>query len=154
VRLSSQEEYGLRCLLQVARRGRLQPVPILEIARAEGLSPEYAGKLLRELRLAGLVASTKGSRGGYRLARPPAELTVWQVLHALGGALFPDDFCECHPGQHSDCVHTTDCSLRALWRSVDGVLRAHLQGVTLADLVREEESMALWLEPEPMEAGR
>lgn len=134
MQLSAQEEYGLRCLLQVARERGPDPATIPEIAAREGLSPEYAAKLLRALRQADLVVSTRGAGGGYRLARPAHEITVWEVIQALGGSLFPAEFCESHPGQRPDCVHTTACSLRPVWSAVESAIRGVLVKVTLADL--------------------
>jgi len=148
MQLSAQEEYGLRCLLQVARHEDTEgaePLRIPEIAAAEGLSPEYAAKLLRSLRQGGLVVSTRGATGGYRLARPADEINVWQVLGVLGGTLFSDTFCASHPGQLRDCIHTTDCSVRALWRWVGGAVGEALKGVTLADMYRGEHPMGRWL---------
>src|SRR5262245_10561252 len=98
MQLLAQEEYGLRCLIQVARHSGEDPITIPEIAGSEGLSPEYAAKLLRALRVAELVTSTRGAGGGYRLARPAREITAWQVVQALGGSLFSKDFCDSHGG--------------------------------------------------------
>ena len=86
MQLLAQEEYGLRCLLQVAQQRGSDPLSIQAVAEAEGLSPEYAAKLMRALRQAGLVQSTRGAAGGYRLSRPPASITVWDVIQALGGS--------------------------------------------------------------------
>jgi Rrf2 family protein len=141
MQLSATEEYGLRCLLQVARERGPEPATIPEIAAREGLSPEYAAKLLRALRQADLVVSTRGAGGGYRLARPAREITVWEVVQALGGSIFPAEFCESHPGQRHDCVHTTACSLRPVWSAVESAIRGVLQGVTLADLARAERPL-------------
>lgn len=157
MQLLATEEYGLRCLVQVARHEGERPLTIPEIAAAEGLSTEYTGKLMRALREGGLVKSTRGAGGGYRLARPADDLTPWDVISALGGSLFPESFCDTHPGQRRDCVHNADCSIRALWRRVEGAVRAVLSSVTLADLRREESVMAIWLdsrtgEPESPEA--
>ena len=116
--LLAQEEYGLRCLLQVARYPGPGPMTIPEIAEGEGLSPEYTAKLMRALRQSGLVTSTRGPGGGYRLSGDPHTITVWEVVAALGGLFFPESFCESHPGRQGDCVHTRNCSLRALWRAV------------------------------------
>jgi Rrf2 family protein len=138
MQLLAQEEYGLRCLIQVARHTDPDPITIPEIAEAEGLSPEYAAKLLRALRQADLVVSTRGAGGGYRLSRPAREITAWQVVQALGGSLFPREFCESHPGQRHDCVHTSGCSIRGLWGAVESAVRGVLDGVTLADLARSE----------------
>ena len=140
MQLLAQEEYGLRCLIQVARHAGPDPLTIPEIAAAEGLSPEYTAKLLRALRQAELVVSTRGAGGGYRLARPAREVTAWQVVQALGGSLFPKEFCESHPGQRHDCVHTGACSIRGLWSAVEGAVRGVLEGVTLAELARTDTS--------------
>jgi len=142
--LQANEEYGLRCLLQVAaREGH---VSIAEIARAEGLSAEYTAKLMRQLRLGRLVESVRGAGGGYRLARPAREISVWSALRALGGEPFPTDFCAYHPGQARHCIRTGDCALRALWQSVKQTLRSTLEGIHLEDLRRDERAMTLWLD--------
>jgi Rrf2 family transcriptional regulator, cysteine metabolism repressor len=138
MQLLAQEEYGLRCLLTVARHAGPDPITIPEIAASEGLSSDYAAKLMRALRQAELVVSSRGAGGGYRLSRPAPEITAWQVVQALGGSLFPREFCESHPGQRHDCVHTTGCSIRGLWSAVEGAVRGVLEGVTIADLARAE----------------
>jgi Rrf2 family protein len=147
MQLLASEEYGLRCLLQVARSNDGSPVSISQIAGAEGLSPEYTAKLMRELRIGGLVDSVRGAEGGYRLTRPARDISVWSALQVLGGEFFPEHFCDCHPGQRENCVRTSDCSLRALWRTVKAALRATLEGISLADLGRDERAMATWLDP-------
>ena len=140
MQLLAQEEYGLRCLVELSRHPRDRPRTIREIAEAEGLSPDYAAKLLRELRRGGLVASTRGAAGGYRLTRAAGEITAWDAIQVLGGSLLPDSFCECHAGQQDKCVRSGDCALRALWRSVDDAVRGVLHGVTLEDLHQTEGS--------------
>jgi Rrf2 family protein len=149
MQLLAQEEYGLRCLLQLARGGAGART-IQEIAEAEGLSPDYAAKLLRELRRGGLVESTRGAAGGYRLAREARAITAWDAIAVLGGALFPDGFCECHPGRAARCVRSQDCALRAIWRAADDAVRAVLSRVTLADLVGTETAMCARLETLPI----
>jgi Rrf2 family protein len=143
--ISPTEDYGLRCLLQVAFHPGPRPMSTPAIARREGLGPEYVGLLMQKLRLGGLVESTRGAAGGYRLARPANEISVWEVIRVVGGEFLPQEFCQCHPGRGADCVHLTDCSIRALWRTVEGSLREVLQGITLADLQRDETSMETWL---------
>jgi Rrf2 family protein len=136
MRFLSQEEYGLRCLLQVARHQQNGLVTMAEVAEAEGLSAEYAGRLLQELRRGGLVKSEKGPGGGYKLGRPAAEISLWQAIEVLGGPLFPDDFCACHPGQRRTCIHVTECAVREVWREANERLRDFLQGIALADVMR------------------
>jgi Rrf2 family protein len=136
MQLLAQEEYGLRCLLQVAQHGGPDPLSIQAVAEREGLSPEYSAKLMRALRQAGLVQSTRGAAGGYRLSRPADRITVWEVIQALGGPIYSDAFCDSHPGLRRDCVHTTGCSIRGLWLSVESAVRGVLEKVTLAELAR------------------
>ncbi len=147
MQLSAQEEYGLRCLVQVARQGDGDPLSIHTISECEGLSPEYGAKLMRALRQASLVVSIRGAAGGYLLSRPPEAIDVWQVIQALGGSFFPDGFCDTHPGQLRDCVHSLDCSIRGLWHKVEIAVREVLEQVTLADLLRNENSLLTLLEP-------
>jgi Rrf2 family protein len=150
MQLSAQEEYGLRCLLQVARHEGEEPLRIPEIAAREGLSPEYTAKLMRTLRQGGLVVSTRGATGGYRLARTAGEISVWEALGVLGGPLFSDEFCSSHPGNRRDCVHSTDCSVRALWRWVGTAVGEVLRGITLADMTRTEKPMGRWLDSDEL----
>ena len=146
----AQEEYGLRCLLQVAQHESSEPLTIPAIADREGLSPEYTAKLMRALRRAGLVTSTRGAAGGYQLARPATDINTWEVIRSLGGTFFPDEFCDAHPGQLRSCVHTRGCSIRGLWSVVESSVRSVMEKVTLADLKRDEQAMVIWLEtPEP-----
>lgn len=147
MQLLAQDEYGLRCLVQVAQHRGPEPLTIQAVARREGLSPEYAAKLMRALRRAELVVSTRGAAGGYRLARPAGEISAWDVIEALGGSFFPNEFCDSHPGQLRDCIHTTNCHIRGLWSSVEGAVRSVMESVTVADLAREAPHPELIPEP-------
>ena len=140
------EEYGLRCLLQVAFHPGPEPLTAPEIGRREGLGPEYVARIMRALRAGGLVVSTRGAAGGYRLPRPADEISVWEALRVLGGEFFSEQFCDCRPGQRRDCVHVDDCSVRALWRKLEASLRHALEQISLDDLQRNERSMTSWLD--------
>jgi Rrf2 family protein len=137
MKFTSHEEYGLRCLLRVARQ--TGSATILEVSRAEGISEAYVAKLLRILRLSGFLTSARGMSGGYTLSRPPAEIVVGDVLNALGGRLFEDDFCRRHSGTVRDCTRSVDCSVRTLWNRVQLSVDQILGRTTLADLVGENE---------------
>lgn len=133
--LLAREETGLRCLLQVARCGAPgRPVPIAQIAGEEGISGMYAAKLMRQLRLAGLVDSTRGAAGGYLLSRPAASITVWDAIHALDESFLPELPCECEPADRVDCRRTTTCAVSSLWRRLGDEIRRSLESVTLSEL--------------------
>lgn len=137
MRFTAQEEYGLRCMLQLARRAAApgDSLSMGEIAEAESLTPPYVAKLLRTLRKAGLVDAIRGQKGGYHLVRPPAQISVGEVLVALGGRLYTPEFCARHPGNEAACVHSTDCTIRSLWGKVDGLVHSVLDRTMLSDLV-------------------
>ena|SRR5579862_2098370 len=147
MKLTSHEEYGVRCLVQIARRGS---VTIPEISDAEGISQAYSAKLLRTLRQSGFIASARGKVGGYTLARPAEGIIVGEILAALGGKMFDAAFCDTHAGHAHVCAHTSDCSIRTLWRRVQGALDEVLGKTTLQDLLRTEEQMTGWFDlPKP-----
>ncbi len=141
MKLSSQEEYGLRCLLHMASQGPNASLSIPEISRAEGLSIPNVAKLMRLLRIGGFVRSARGQAGGYSLAQSPAEITVASVLDTLGGPLFNSRFCERHAGLSPVCTHNVDCSLRSVWGALQGMIEKVLKHTTLQDLLRSESEM-------------
>jgi Rrf2 family protein len=146
VKLSAQEEYGLRCLLQMARRPGAS-LTIAELARLEGISAPNAAKILRVLRRGGFVRSTRGQSGGYLLARAAHEINVGEALALLGGRLFDPGFCQKHSGMEPSCHHMSDCSIRSVWRLVQGAVDQVLGRMTLHDLLRSEQEMAAFRNP-------
>jgi Rrf2 family protein len=144
MKLSAQEEYGLRCLLRLAREpGGSLAIP--EISQVEGISPHYVAKLLRILRRSGFVKSARGQAGGYTLARPASQIVVGEALALLGGRLFEPRFCTDHAGSESLCTNTVDCSIRSLWRTVQLVVDQVLARTTLKDLLSNEQEMTTWV---------
>jgi Rrf2 family protein len=118
---------------------------IPEISRAEGITPDYVAKLMRVLRRGGLVKSIRGQAGGYALALPSDQIKVSQVLAVLGGQLFESGFCDRFSGIEKLCTHTTDCSIRSLWRAVQQAVDQVLSKTTLKDLLCNEQEMNDWV---------
>ncbi len=141
MQLSSQEEYGLRCLLRLAEAGPAAILSIHEISQAEGISVPYAAKLMRVLREGGLVASERGQAGGYHLTRAPESITAKEALHVLGGEFYGGEFCGRFPGREDFCTHSTDCSIRSLWRAIQAVVDQLLSRTALSDLICAEHEM-------------
>jgi Rrf2 family protein len=160
MKFSAQEEYGLRCMLQFARTAQGEKavacgdrsLTIGEIAEIEGITPQYAGKLIRILRMGGLLESVRGRHGGYRLARPIEEISVGEVLAVLGGRVFHPDYCTRYSGERKFCVHTVDCTIRSLWVSLQELVDRVLSRVNLTDLIGSEKGMSEWLSPLTAEA--
>jgi Rrf2 family protein len=144
MKITSQEEYGLRCLLQLAAVEDNHSLTIPEMAAAEGLSSPYVAKILAVLRQAGLIESVRGRAGGYRLAKPPSEIGLGAVMRVLGEPLYEDpNYCQKHAGTETDghCVHHGACSLRALWLTLEHWMKHTFDQITLADLMQSEHHM-------------
>jgi len=146
MKLSTQEEYGIRCLLHLARGGETVSITIPEISRAEGLSVPNVAKLMRLLRIGGFVKSVRGQSGGYTLALPANQIKVARVLEQLGGSFFGPKFCDRHTGSMETCTHSVDCSLRALWTAMENALQTVLGNTTLQDLMVPECDMTQMLD--------
>jgi Rrf2 family protein len=144
MKLTSQEEYGLRCLLRVGRAGEGTSLTIPELSRAEGISEPNVAKMMRILRRGGFVKSTRGQSGGYALSRPAGEIVVGHALAALGGRLYEPAFCEGHAGIELSCTHMPDCSIRSVWRMVQHAVDQVLGKITLKDLLKSEPEMNAW----------
>lgn len=146
MRLLASEEYGLRCLLQVALHRGPGPITAPQIAQREGLGPEYVARIMGTLRAGGLVTSTRGAAGGYQLPRPADQISVWEAIQVLGGPFLSEEFCDCWSGRRRECIHGAECAVRALWRRLEVTLRQILERTSLQDLGRDEQSMTTWLE--------
>jgi Rrf2 family protein len=150
MKLSANEEYGVRCLVRLGYAGFAgQGLTIPEISQAEGVSTAYAAKLLRELRKGGYVKAARGKEGGYTLARPADQIVIGDVVGLLGGRLFESDFCDSHSGQVAICTRSVDCSVRSLWRAVQVAVDQVLSKATLRDLLQNEEEMNSWVRTIP-----
>lgn len=145
MKITAQEEYGLRCLLRVSRAEDGRSLSIPDVAAAEGLSVPYVGKLLGVLRHAGLIESVRGRAGGYRLAAGARNTGLGTILKNLGEPLFEDPtYCERHAGTEveGNCVHYGGCTLRGLWSTLEQWIRHSLDQITLAELLQSEQHVS------------
>src|SRR5437588_5964328 len=119
---STKAEYGVRVMVELARRAGEEPVPLAEIAADDGLPLAYLEHLVARLRRAGLVDSRRGSRGGYLLARPSTEITMAEVVEALEGSIAPIECISEASDGSIVCVRESDrkhvCPTKLLWTRV------------------------------------
>jgi Rrf2 family transcriptional regulator, iron-sulfur cluster assembly transcription factor len=146
MKITAQEEYGLRVLIRIAGCKTRQGMSIPQLSEAEGLTSHYVAKLTRLLRIAGFINSTPGLKGGYVLARSAQEIVINDVLKALGGALFDQEFCNTHAGSVRLCNNSVDCSARSLWQMIQYTMDKLLNQITLHHLVYPENESAKVLE--------
>ena len=136
---STKAEYGIRLMVALGREAGEQPVALAALAEAESLPSSYLEHLVAKLREAGLVQSTRGAHGGYRLARPAADIAMLEVVEALEGPIAPMECFHVERDGKVQCSHepgTDDaCSTKLLWTRVQGGISKALAGTTLAELV-------------------
>lgn len=134
VHFSTRGEYGVRLMVELARHHGSGPISLAEMADHESLPRPYLEQLVVSLREAGLVHSTRGAHGGYELSRPPAEIRMGEVLHALEGPIAPMICATGDPVHAGACERTGFCNVNHLWLTVRNAISGALDSITLADL--------------------
>jgi FeS assembly SUF system regulator len=137
LRISKLTDYGTVILAHLASNAD-QQLAAAEVAERTRIALPTVSKLLKILQRAGLVTSTRGSHGGYQLARPASEITAVKILDALEG---PFAITECS-GEHSSCGLEASCRVGFVWQRLNGAIRKALSDITLAQLAGIERSSA------------
>ena len=150
---TTKAEYGVRLLVELGRQDGVRPVSLKAIAEAEGLPLAYLERIVALLKKAGLVESTRGAHGGYRLTRPASEIHMDEAVIALEGAVAP---MSCFVDDSQDgrvlCSHVADdgqlCATKLLWTRVQGGVHRALAQTTLSELVAFSTSSQTPIEPQ------
>ena len=140
MKISAQEEYGLRCLVQLATLAENESRTLPQIAELEGISVANAGKLMWLLNKAGFVQATRGTKGGYSLARPANQIRLSEVIKVLDEDVL-NKHCESYTGVLQACVHKGDCGIRPVIVGLHEIVENALSQITLAQLVGTESDV-------------
>ncbi len=140
MKISAQEEYGLRCLVQLATLTDGESLTLPQIAEREGISQANAGKLMWLLNKAGFVQAIRGTKGGYSLARAAGEIHLNEVIKVLDEDVL-SKHCESYTGVLDSCVHKGDCGIRPVIVGLHEIVENALSQITLAQLVGSESSV-------------
>lgn len=138
MKLSTKGRYGVKAALDLAIHYGKEHVSIKSIAERQNISEYYLEQLFAQLRKAGIIKSTRGAYGGYSLSRPPDQITAYDIMEVLEGAIEVSDCIE-----DTTCTNIDCCATRLLWvrikESIDGVLKS----TTLADMVDDYNTMKI-----------
>jgi len=135
MKLSTRGRYGTRVLLDLALRAGKEPVPLKDIARRQQISLPYLEHIITPLISMGMIRSTRGARGGVRLAKPPQEIKLSEVVELLEGSIAPVD-CVNDPDV---CSRSGLCATRDVWIELKKAMDGVLESKTLQDLVEIQE---------------
>jgi len=134
MKLTTRGHYSVKALLDLSLQPKLRATSVKAIAQRQDIPAPYLEKLLIEMRRAGLVESIRGSQGGYRLARPPAEISLGQILEAVGEVVDPLPRHEADDSQAEDWVTFT------VWNRLHQKLKEALYSISLEDLYFDARS--------------
>lgn len=136
--LAQKTVYALRALFELTRRYGSDPIPVSVIAKAQAIPPRFLENVLIQVKAAGIVESVRGRDGGYRLARPPEEITVGHVLRAMEGGLSP---VNCLGGRmQENCPMRDRCVFLPMWKRAHDAMLTVYDGTSYADLLEQEKA--------------
>ena len=146
MKLSTRVRYGMRAMVELAKNPKDGPMPLRKLAQKQQISMKYLEQLAASLKIAGLVDSTRGAEGGYRLAKKPEDISAWDVYKALDVSTAPTD-CLNH-----ECHREKICACRNLWYDLNKAIATILKTYNLKKLAHSEKALLSGLEVD-FEAG-
>lgn len=137
MRLSTRARYGTRLMLELALNFKKGTVFLKDIAAREEISEKYLSHLVIPLRASGLISSSRGAHGGYRLAKSPSQITLKEIVQTLEGGI---SFVECVKNP-SVCPRVSKCATRGIWEKLDKKISDALSSINLADLMNSQKEI-------------
>ncbi len=134
MKLSTKGRYAVTAMMDLAIHDGQGPVTLADISACQGISLSYLEQIFARLRRRGLIRGTRGPRGGYRLARPPEEITIADIISAVNEPL---DTTRC--GGRQNCQNGAPCLTHELWTELSRQIHDFLDGITLAEFARRPE---------------
>lgn len=135
--ISTRGRYAVRILLDLAEHADGALIPMKEVAARQGISLKYIERIMPALQNSGLIESTHGIGGGYRLAKPPETVTLWEILSLAEGDLAP---VACLETGAEPCGRAPICKTLPVWQGYYALTKDYFSNLTLADLLKQPES--------------
>lgn len=135
MKLSARSRYGTRLMLDMAQHYHNGPIHLANIAARQGISVKYLEQIIIPLKKANYIQSVRGPKGGHRLARPPEEITVGEIVALLEEGT---TFVECSD-RDGACERSPTCLTRRLWKEAAQAMFDKLHAISLADVLKMAE---------------
>jgi Rrf2 family transcriptional regulator, iron-sulfur cluster assembly transcription factor len=134
MRVTTRGRYAIRAIVRLARNDNGKPIAIKYLADDEDISPEFLEQIFFRLRKAGIIDSTRGPGGGFKLRKTPDTITLTEIFEAVdeGLALTPCLFDDEHDKK---CNKTAECELHDFWTATHKHFKKYFDGITVADIV-------------------
>lgn len=140
MKISTKGLYAVRFMVFLAQGNAARPVPLKEISDATGISRKYLEQIASMLAAAGLVRSSRGAAGGYRLSRSASGISILDVLSVTEGSLAPVDYLDDPAGETSP---GESCYEIFVWRGLHDLVVDYLGGISLQDVVDRSNDLAI-----------
>jgi len=135
--IKRRTDYAIRMLISIAKHNSQEPLSINQISKDDEVPYQFARSIQHDLVIAGLLKTVRGAHGGSMLARPAAEISLFQIVRALQGPLAFSP-CELDPLW---CQRFEYCSVHDVWQELDEIIRVRLEAVSVEELVRNAENL-------------
>ena len=133
--ISTRGRYALKIMIDIAEHQNEGYVPLKDSAERQEISKKYMEQIVTIPGVAKMLTSTRGVRGGYRLARSPDQITVGEILRAAEGSLCP---VSCLEEDHAPCEQSSCCCILPIWKGLDDVINNYLDSITLRDVLDQK----------------
>ncbi|NLZ93037.1 MAG: Rrf2 family transcriptional regulator [Firmicutes bacterium] len=140
MKLSTKGRYGVRAMFDLALHSNENIVPLKSVAQREHISEKYLEHLFASLKKAGLITSVRGAQGGYRLAVPPEEITLGDIIRVLEGPVAPAE-CVVKGTETEICSRASECVMHRVWARIRDEISEMLDSITLAEIVEEQRKL-------------
>jgi Rrf2 family transcriptional regulator, iron-sulfur cluster assembly transcription factor len=137
MRITTKGRYGLRAVINLARTNHSRPVSIGSIAAEENVSSEFLEQIFFKLKKAGLIRSIRGPGGGFVLNRTPGEISVQDILEAVGETR---GLTPCTLRRKTLCDRPEPCAAHDIWTGLQKTMEDYLTNVTLKDIIAKNGS--------------
>lgn len=138
MKISTKGRYAIRVMIDLAEHNTGEFIPLMDIAKRQEISEKYLESIVVILSRNGFLISLRGKGGGYKLARQPEQYTIGSILKLTENSLAPVACLEHKP---NTCERAMECSTLKMWEGLEKVIDEYLEGITIADLMRENQGI-------------
>ena len=135
MKISTKGRYAIRVMLDLAKQGSGEYIPLLDIAKRQDISEKYLESIVAVLSKNDFLMSLRGKGGGYKLVKRPEEYTVGSILKLVEGSFAPVACLEKKPNR---CERSAECETLKMWEGLEKFLEEYFGSITLADLMEQE----------------
>lgn len=134
MKISTRGRYAIRVMLDLAEHNTGEYIPLIDIAKRQGISEKYLEAIVASLVKSGNLRALRGKKGGYRLVKEPADYNMRDILEVTEGSFAP---VACLETDTNECERYNQCKTIRMWEGLSKVLNDYFENISLEDLLNE-----------------